>query len=93
LKKSNKGDRKMTKTTGKQNGNGKKKVSRRGKIIELVQQNKWTAEKLAEQLHKVNSEWAVQKNKAAITGTLADLKKKGWTVNKSDAGVISVTAK
>lgn len=70
-----------------------KKVSRRGKIIELVQQNKWTTEKLAEQLHKINSEWAVQKNKAAITGTLADVKKKGWSVSKSDAGLISVKAK
>ena len=61
----------MAKTTGKQNGNGKgtveKKVSRRAKIIELAQQNKWTTDKLAEQLHKVNSEWIVLKNKAAIT--------------------------
>lgn len=70
-----------------------KKLSRRGKIIELVQQNKWTVEKLAEQLHKINGDWAVQKNKAAITGTLADVKKKGWAVSKTDAGVISVTAK
>lgn len=83
----------MAKATGKQNGNGKQKVSRRGKIIELAQQNKWTVEKLAEQLHKVNSEWAVQKNKAAITGTLADVKKKGWTVSKNDAGVITVAVK
>ena len=87
----------MTKNTGKQNGNGKKvaekKVSRRGKIIELVQQNKWTTEKLAEHLHKINSEWDVKKNKAAITGTLADVKKKGWSVNKSDTGVIQVSAK
>ena len=82
----------MAKTTGKQNGNGKK-VSRRAKIIELVQQNKWTAEKLAEHLNKVNSDWDVKKNKAAITGTLADVKKKGWTVSKSDAGVIQVSAK
>jgi hypothetical protein len=70
-----------------------KKVSRCGKIIELVQQNKWTTEKLAEHLHKINDEWSVQKNKAAITGTLANVKKKGWAVSKSDAGVISVTAK
>jgi hypothetical protein len=87
----------MAKTTAKQNGNGKgtaeKKVSRRAKIIELAQQNKWTAEKLAEQLHKVNAEWIVAKNKAAITGTLADLKKKGWEVSKADGGVISVKAK
>lgn len=69
-----------------------KKVSCRAKIIELVQQNKWTVEKLAEQLQKVKSDWAVQKNKAAITGALADLKKKGWQVSKGDSGVISVKA-
>ena len=87
----------MAKTTGKQNGNGKgtveKKVSRRAKIIEMAQQNKWTKEKLAEQLHKVNSEWIVEKNKAAITGTLADLRKKGWEVRNADSGAISVKAK
>jgi hypothetical protein len=85
-----------TENTGKQNGKGKaaeKKVSRRAKIIELAQQNKWTADKLAEQLHKINNEWAVQKNKAAITGTLADVKKKGWTVGKDDVGVISLSSK
>ena len=64
--------------------------SRRSQIIKLVQQNKWTAEKLAERLSKLNSEWETQKNKAAITGTLADLKKKGWTVEKGSGGVIKV---
>ena len=87
----------MAKTTAKQNDKGKdtkeKKVSRRAKIIELAQQNKWTTEKLAEQLHKINTEWIVLKNKAAITGTLADLKKKGWDVSKADTGVISVKVK
>ena len=56
--------------------------SRRSQIIKLVQQNKWTAEKLAERLSKLNSEWEAPKNKAAITGTLADLRKKGWVVGK-----------
>jgi Fe2+ or Zn2+ uptake regulation protein len=70
-----------------------KTVTRRGKIIELVQQNKWTLGKLAEHLHKTNSEWLVEKNKPAIYGTLASLKKKGWVVSRNDKGVISVTAK
>ncbi len=64
--------------------------SRRSQIIKLVQQNKWTAEKLAERLTKLNSGWEAQKNKAAITGTLADLRKKGWTVEKGSDGVIKV---
>ena len=70
-----------------------KKVTRRGKIIELVQQNKWTPGKLAEHLHKINGEWLVAKNKPAIYGTLADMKKKGWVVSRNDKGIISVTAK
>ena len=70
-----------------------KTVTRRGKIIELVQQNKWTLGKLADHLHKINSEWLVAKNKPAIYGTLADMKKKGWVVSRSDKGIISVTAK
>jgi hypothetical protein len=54
----------------------KKVVSRRGKIIDLVQENKWTIKKLAEALGKLNKKWTAEKNRAAITGTLADLKKK-----------------
>lgn len=76
------------------NGSEKKSVekveSRRAQIIKLVQQGKWTVEKLAERLTKLNSEWEVKKNKQAITGTLADLKKKGWTVEKGADGVIKV---
>ena len=87
----------MARNTTKQNGKEKKpeakEMSRRGKIIELVQQNKWTVGKLAEHLEKTNKAWSASKNKAAISGTLADMKKKGWTVDKNDAGVISVTAK
>ena len=70
-----------------------KTATRRGKIIKLVQQNKWSLGKLAEHLHKINSEWLVAKNKPAIYGTLVDLKKKGWAVIRRDKGIISVTAK
>ena len=68
----------------------KKAISRRGKIIELVQENKWSIQKLAEELNRQNKKWLVNKNKAAITGTLADLKKKGWGVSIKTDGVIQV---
>ena len=71
----------------------KQVVSRRGKIIELVQQNKWTIKKLAEELNKHNKKWQVDKNRAAITGTLADLKKMGWGVRIGVDGVIQVKPK
>ena len=70
-----------------------KTATRRGKIMELVQQNKWTLGKLAEHLHKTNSEWLVAKNKPATYSTLADMKKKGWVVSRSDKGIINVAAK
>jgi hypothetical protein len=69
------------------------KVSRRGKIVELVQENKWTIQKLAEELNKHNKKWQVDKNRAAVTGTLADLKKKGWGVSIGVDGVIEVKPK
>ena len=68
----------------------KKSVSRRGKIIDLVKGNKWTIPKLAEELNKHNKKWQMEKNRAAITGTLADLKKKGWGVSIKTDGVIQV---
>ena len=71
----------------------KKVVSRRGKIIELVQQNNWTIQKLAEELNKHDKKWQVDKNRAPITGTLADLKKKGWGVSIGVDGVIQVKPK
>ena len=72
---------------------GTEKVeSRRAQIIKLVQQGKWTVDKLAERLSKLNNTWEVKKNKQAITGTLADLKKRGWTVEKGTDGVIKVEA-
>ncbi len=86
---------KEVKTMAK-NGSEKKSTekveSRRAQIIKLVQQDKWTVEKLADKLTKLNSTWEVKKNKQAITGTLADLKKKGWTVEKGADGVIKVEA-
>jgi len=71
----------------------KKAVSRRGKIIDLVQENKWTIKKLAEELSKFNKKWTAEKNRAAITGTLADLKKKDWGVSIKADGVIQVKPK
>lgn len=71
----------------------KKAVSRRGKIIELVKENKWTIKKLAEELSKFNKKWTAEKNRAAITGTLADLKKKDWGVSINPDGVIQVKPK
>ena len=71
----------------------KKAVSRRGKIIDLVQENKWSIQKLAEELNKHNKKWQMDKNRAAITGTLADLKKKGWGVSIGVGGVIQVKPK
>ena len=71
----------------------KKQVSRRGKIIDLVQKNKWTIQKLAEELNKQNKKWQVNKNRAAITGTLTDLKGMGWGVSISVDGVMKVKPK
>jgi len=70
-----------------------KEGSRRAKIIKLVQENKWTVQKLAEELVKTNKKWSAEKNSAAITGTLADLKKQGWSVSKKADGVIEVKPK
>ena len=81
----------MKKEQGKKDA--KMQVSRRGKIIKLVQENKWTISKLADELNKQNKKWLVNKNRAAITGTLADLKKRGWGVIIGVDGVIQVKPK
>lgn len=81
----------MTKEQDKKTA--KKAVSRRGRIVELVQENKWSIQKLAEELNKHNKKWQVDKNRAAITGTLADLKKKGWGVSITADGLIQVKPK
>ena len=65
--------------------------SRRGKIIEMVQENVWDTKTLAEALNVINPEWPVDKNKAAISGTLADMRKNaGWIAKTDDKGRIEV---
>ena len=64
---------------------GSREGSRRGTIIEEVQFGIWDSGTLAEALNIVNSGWPVAKNKSAVAGTLADMRKnKGWTVRHSD---------
>lgn len=60
-----------------------------------VQEGTWTKETLAAKLQEANKEWTVAKNKTAISGTLADLRKKQlkWTVSENDKGVINVKEK
>jgi hypothetical protein len=67
-------------------------VSRRSQIIKLVSENKWTVEKLADKLSKLNADWEVKKNKQAIAGTLGDLRRRGFKVEKGADGVIKVEA-
>lgn len=67
--------------------------SRRGLIIQMLQEGQWTKPELAKKLFDMNPEWAVAKNKAAISGTVNDLKKRtSWTVKTSPKGIISLTA-
>ncbi len=74
----------------KESGNGKP-GSRRGKIIEMVQEGMWDTKSLAEALHAINPEWPVDKNKAAISGTLADMRKNhGWIAKTNDDGRIEI---
>lgn len=66
-------------------------ASRRGKIIEMLQENVWDIKSMAEALVAINPEWPVAKNKAAISGTMADLRKnKGWIIKIDDNGKIQV---
>ncbi len=74
----------------KKAGNGRE-GSRRGKIIEMVQEQIWDTKTLAEALNAINPEWPVDKNKAAISGTLADMRKNhGWIAKTDDNGKIEV---
>jgi hypothetical protein len=67
------------------------KPSRRSTIIQLVTQNIWDTDTLAEWLNLVNPEWPVKKNKVAISGTLTDMKRNhNWTVKPDDKGRIVV---
>jgi len=52
----------------------KKKGSRRGRIIEELFLGIWDTALLAEALNIENRDWKVPQNKAAIAGTLADLR-------------------
>ena len=66
--------------------------SRRGLIIQMLQEGKWTKPDLAKKLYEINSEWSIVKNKTAISGTLNDLKKRsGWTVRTTQKGMITLT--
>ncbi len=65
--------------------------SRRGKIIEMVQEGIWDTKSLAEALNAQNPDWPVDKNKAAISGTLADMRKNhGWIAKTNDDGRIEI---
>jgi len=68
-----------------------KTPSRRSLIIGAIKLHIWDRNTLAEYLHMVNPAWSINKNKAAISGTLADLRaNKGWTCKVADDGRISV---
>jgi hypothetical protein len=70
-----------------------KTVSRRGTIIQLAQKGGWTVPNLAKKLSQMNKDWDEGKNKAAIRGTLADLRKsKKWIVETDKEGKFSLSA-
>jgi len=86
----------MSKPQKDQKGNVKSgQLSRRSVIVKLLKEGTWTKETLAKKLQEVNKDWPVVRNKSAISGTLADLRKKPqqWTVSVSDKGVIGVKEK
>lgn len=66
--------------------------SRRSLIIEAIQEGIWDTATLAEALHEKNpEEWPVDKNKAAVSGTIADLRaNKNWKIKIDDKGRITV---
>ena len=67
-----------------------KPPSRRSTIIDAIKLHIWDRNTLAEYLHMINTEWPIDKNKAAISGTIADLRaNKGWTCKIADDGRIS----
>ena len=66
--------------------------SRRSLIVEAIQEGIWDTATLAEMLHNKNEEWPIQKNKVAVSGTIADLRKnKGWKIVTDEKGRICVT--
>jgi hypothetical protein len=65
--------------------------SRRSMIIDAIQEGIWDTVTLAEVLHMKNEEWPLKKNKVAVSGTIADLRKnKGWDIKVDDKGRICV---
>lgn len=59
----------------------RKTVSRRGRIIAEIKTGIWCGSSLAEALNLENPKWDTNKNKSAIIGTCADLRKQGWKIN------------
>ena len=77
-----KAEEKAQKTRGSREG------SRRGTIIKCLKEGIWDRETLAKHLHEMNpKEWPIERNKAAITGTIADLRRnKGAKIETGDDG-------
>jgi len=66
--------------------------SRRSIIVESIKEGIWDTETLGEMLHMKNNTWPINKNKVAVSGTIADLRKnKGWEIKVDDKGRICVT--
>jgi hypothetical protein len=67
---------------------GSRANSRRGTIIRCLREGIWDRETLAKHLNELNpEEWPIERNKAAITGTIADLRRnKGAKIETGDDG-------
>ena len=66
--------------------------SRRSTIIKMIREGIWDTATLAEALNEINPEWPIAKNKAAVSGTIADLRaNKNWTIKIDEKGRIRVT--
>jgi len=63
--------------------------SRRSIIIDAIKEGIWDTTTLAEMLNNRNEDWPLKKNKVAVSGTIADLRKnKGWKITTDDKGRI-----
>ena len=77
----------------KKKNSKEKVVSRRSIIIQLVQKGGWTVPTLAKKLSQMNKDWTEKNNKAAIRGTLVDLRKSNkWLIETDKEGKISLSA-
>ncbi len=77
----------------KKKNSKEKVVSRRSTIIQLAQKGSWTVPTLAKKLNQMNKDWTEKNNKAAIRGTMADLRKSNkWLVETNKEGKISLSA-